>query len=70
LRWCYRMVTKEDIQIAIEYIFQKCEPNPRYQRVGSYSPERCGCLEGNFQTFKKQPKEFINLAKKKMARVM
>jgi hypothetical protein len=62
------MVTKDDISLAIEYIFQNCQ-DLRYPR-GLYHAERCGCLEGHLNAFKKHPKDFVMMAKKKMARVI
>jgi hypothetical protein len=68
------MVTKEDISLAIEYIFENCdEKNMRYpkgDKYGRHYAERFGCVKGHLDMFKKHPKEFVNMAKRKMAKVI
>jgi hypothetical protein len=68
------MVTKDDISLAVEYIFQECVDEkmryPRGDRHGLHFAEKYGCLRGNMEMLKKNPKEFVAMAKKKMARVI
>jgi hypothetical protein len=57
------MINQEDIQIAIEWIFEDCL---NFKEM----PDRYGCLKGKLEVFKKHPKDFINVAKRKMAKVI
>jgi hypothetical protein len=73
------MVSKDDISLAIEYVFQNCKQETYPSKAGlHYIPtgmirkttDECECIKSHLNAFKKHPKDFVMMTKKKMARVI
>jgi hypothetical protein len=57
------MASSLDLQIAVQWLMDDCKDKKD-------ASEKNGCLTGHLELFKQYPKDFVSMAKRKVAKVM
>jgi len=57
------MASSLDLQIAIQWLMDDCKDKKD-------TNEKHGCMVGHLELFKQYPKDFVSMAKRKVAKVM